>query len=164
MSADVRPAEAADIPRLARIWYDGWQDAHADILPDELKRVRTLESFERRLREALAQTRVIGPQGAPVGLCMMKGEELNQLYLAAEARGTGAAQALIADAEARLAATGAPLIWLACAIGNDRAARFYEKCGWRNAGVRTIQLDMPDGSLFPLDIWRFEKELVRSSR
>lgn len=156
----VRDAEIADVPRLARIWYDGWQDAHADILPAEIKRVRTLERFDQHLRKVLGDTRVVGPSGAPIGLCIMKGDELNQLYVATQARGTGAAQELIADAEARLAAKGAPLIWLACAIGNDRAARFYEKSGWRNEGVVTIQLDMPDGSQLPLDIWRYEKALV----
>jgi len=124
---DVRSADPSEVNRLARIWYDGWQDAHANILPEELRRVRTLEAFEQRLHENLANTRVVGPIGAPRGLCIMKGDEFNQLYVAAEARGTGVAQALIADAEQRLAATGAPLIWLACAIGNHRAARFYEK-------------------------------------
>ncbi|MGE3789316.1 MAG: GNAT family N-acetyltransferase [Hyphomonadaceae bacterium] len=123
-----------------------------------MKRIRTPVSFERRVREMLADTRVVGPPGAARGHCMMKEDELNQLYVAPEARGAGAA-ALIADAEQRLAAQGAPLIWLACAIGNDRAARFYEKSGWRNAGIVTIQLDMPDGSLLALDIWRYEKAL-----
>ena len=156
----VRPAEPDEIPRLARIWYDGWQDAHAGILPEALRRVRTLESFEQRVRDALANTRVVGPPGEPVGLCMVKGDELDQLYVALEARGTGAAQALIAEGEDRVRATGATLIWLACAIGNHRGARFYEKCGWRNAGVREIQLTLPDGLAFPLEIWRFEKELT----
>jgi len=158
---DVRGALASEVPHLARLWHKGWQDAHAKILPEELKRIRTLETFERRMRDGLADTRVIGPLGAPVGLCMMKGDELYQLYVAAEARGSGVAAALIADAEERLAGAGAPLIWLACAIGNDRAARFYEKSGWRNVGVRTIHHDLPDGSLFPLDIWRFEKTLTK---
>lgn len=156
----VRPAEAAEIAHIARLWHAGWQDAHAAILPDEIKRLRTVENFEIHLTKTLANARVIGPLGAPVGFCLMKGEELNQLYVAAEARGTGAAPTLIVDAEQRLAAKGAPIIWLACAIGNNRAARFYEKSGWKNLGVRTIQLDMPDGSHFPLDIWRYEKALA----
>jgi GNAT superfamily N-acetyltransferase len=159
---DIRPAEASDIPRLARIWFDGWQDAHADVLPEAIRRVRTLERFEQHLTDNVAATRVAGPLGAPIGFSMMKGDELNQLYVAAEARGAGAAQALIADAEQRLGATGVKLIWLSCAIGNNRAARFYTNCGWHNSGVRTIQLDMPDGSRFPLDIWRFEKGLISS--
>jgi hypothetical protein len=48
---------------LAAIWYDAWQDAHAQILPAELKRFRTLESFRDRLRAALPDVRVVGPPG-----------------------------------------------------------------------------------------------------
>ena len=33
--------------------------------------------------------------------------------------------------------------WLACAIGNDRAARFYEKSGWRRAGRRSTRRRRP---------------------
>jgi len=156
----VRAAEASEVPRIARLWHAGWQDAHAALMPDEIKRIRTVENFELHLTKTLADARVAGPVGAPVGFSLMKGDELNQLYVAAEARGTGVAAALIADAELRLKAKGAPLIWLACAIGNGRAARFYDKSGWRNTGVSTIQLDMPDGALFPLDIWRYEKMLA----
>jgi hypothetical protein len=46
---DARAAAEREIDHLARIWYDGWQDAHAEILPAELKRLRTLESFRHRL-------------------------------------------------------------------------------------------------------------------
>jgi hypothetical protein len=38
---------------------------------------------------------VIGPIGAPLGFCMLKDDELYQLYVAAEARGVGAAAAVI---------------------------------------------------------------------
>ncbi|PCC69195.1 Acetyltransferase (GNAT) domain-containing protein [Nannocystis exedens] len=154
----VRSAEAAEIDRLARLWYDGWQDAHAAILPAELARYRTLESFRERLQAALSTVRVIDGREGLAGLCMIKGDELYQLYVAAHARGTGIAAALIADAEARLTAAGVALAWLACAIGNERAARFYEKCGWRGAGNRTIPLDTPSG-VFPLEVWRYEKRL-----
>ena len=64
----VRDAEASEIARLARLWHAGWQDAHLTILPEELKRIRTLESFEQRLAEGLARTRVVGPLGAAAGL------------------------------------------------------------------------------------------------
>jgi ribosomal protein S18 acetylase RimI-like enzyme len=90
---------------------------------------------------------------------MLKGDELYQLYVSAEARGTGVAAALIADAEARLAAHGVRTAWLACAIGNDRAARFYEKSGWRRAGTVVSELDTPAG-IFRLDVWRYEKDLA----
>jgi ribosomal protein S18 acetylase RimI-like enzyme len=154
----VRPAETAEIDHLAKLWYDGWQDAHAHILPPELTRIRTLESFRDRLQAALADVRVAGLRPTPVGFCMLKGDELYQLYVSAEARGTGVAAALVADAEARLAAGGVELAWLACAVGNERASRFYEKCGWRRAGAVAYQPDAAHGAP-PLEVWRYEKRL-----
>lgn len=155
---DVRAADESEIDPLARIWYDGWQDAHAEILPAELKRIRTLESFRERLRAALPDVRVAGPVGEPVGLCILKGDELYQLYVSARARGSGVAAALIADAETRLSVNGVQTAWLACAIGNERAARFYEKSGWRRAGNMINRLETPNG-MFPLEVWRYEKSV-----
>jgi ribosomal protein S18 acetylase RimI-like enzyme len=156
----VRLAEAAEIDHLAQVWYDAWQDAHAHLLPEELKRLRTRESFGERLRAALPDVRVIGPLGAPVGFCLVKGDELYQLFVSAQSRGSGAAAALVADAEARLAENGVETAWLACAIGNDRAARFYEKCGWRRAGIMINHAETSEG-VFPLETWRYEKSLTR---
>jgi GNAT superfamily N-acetyltransferase len=156
---EIRKPEPAESDALAQLWFDGWQDAHARIVPDELRRARTLVSFRERMRAGLADARVVGPKGAPLGFAMLKGDELYQLYVAAAGvRGTGVAAALIADAEARIAATGAATAWLACAIGNERAARFYEKSGWHRTGVVTSRLETPDG-IFPLDVWRYEKRV-----
>jgi ribosomal protein S18 acetylase RimI-like enzyme len=154
----VRPPEAAEIDHLAQLWYDGWQDAHARILPAELARIRTLESFRERLQAGLEHVRVVGPFPTPVGVCMLKGDELYQLYVSAEARGTGVAAALVADAEARLAADGVERAWLACAVGNERAARFYEKCGWRRVGTVAYEPDAANGAP-SLEVWRYEKRL-----
>ena len=153
----VRPAEPAEMDHLAQVWYDGWQDAHARILPAELTRLRTRESFRDRIEAALPEVRVVGPFPTPVGFCIVKGAELYQLYVSAEARGTGAAAALVADAEARLARDGVELAWLACAIGNERAARFYEKCGWRRAGTVAYEAEASIG--MSLEVWRYEKRL-----
>ena len=154
----IRDARPADAPALARLWHSGWQDAHAAILPKDLARHRTPESFARRMEEAIAQVRVVEDGNGPVGFAMIKGDELYQFYVASEARGTGAAQALMADALARFRTAGVATAWLACAIGNARAARFYEKMGWERVGVRTSILETPEGP-FPLDIWRYEISL-----
>lgn len=154
----VRDAEEAEIDRLARLWYDGWQDAHAEILPSGLVRLRTLESFAERLGAALSSVRVADVEGEPAGFCMTRSDELYQLFVSPAARGTGLAAALLADAEARLADGGAQVAWLACAIGNDRAARFYEKHGWRRIGNMINRLETPEG-IFPLEVWRYEKRL-----
>lgn len=155
---EVRSAEEAEIDHLARIWHDGWQDAHAQILPAELTRVRTLSSFKDRLRAALPNTRVVGPTGAAVGFCIIKSDELYQLYVVAQSRGSPVAASLIADAESRLRENGVETAWLACAIGNMRAARFYEKCGWQRVGTMMNPLDTTAG-IFPLEVWRYEKQL-----
>jgi GNAT superfamily N-acetyltransferase len=157
---DVRAAEKAEIGHLAKIWYDGWHEAHAQIVPPELTRLRTLESFRDRLQAALPNVRVVGPSSEPVGFCIAKGNELYQLFVSAQSRGSGVAATLIADAEARLSENGVETAWLACAIGNERAARFYEKCGWHRAGTMINHLETSKGTL-PLEVWRYEKSLTR---
>ncbi len=155
---EIRSPDPAEVDSLARIWYDAWRDSHLELLPAELIRHRTLESFRERMAAGLAHVRVAGPPGAAVGFHMLRGDELYQLFVAAPARGGGAAAALVADAEQRLREDGVETAWLACAIGNDRAARFYEKTGWRRVGTFVSNLETPDGTL-PLETWRYEKEL-----
>lgn len=94
---------------------------------------------------------------------MLREDELYQFYVGAGARGTGVASVLIADAEALLAARGVATARLDCAIGNVRAARFYEKSGWRRSATIVSTLATPSG-VFEVDVWRYEKELLRGSR
>jgi GNAT superfamily N-acetyltransferase len=155
----VRAAVAGELDQLAQVWFDGWHEAHAAIVPDALTRVRTLPSFRDRLRAALPHTRTVGEIGVPLGFCVVKGDEVYQLFVAKAARGTGVAAALLSDAEARLASDGVATAWLACAIGNDRAARFYEKSGWRRAGT-VVNLAETSAGAFALDVWRYEKQLM----
>ena len=88
--------------------------------------------------------------------------ELKPFYVTASSRGSGVAAALIADAEARLSDRGVGTAWLACAIGNDRAARFYEKSGWRRAGTMLHEAETSEG-MFRLEVWRYEKSLTRGA-
>jgi len=156
--SEVRDAEESEIDELATVWYQAWRDGHESVVPAELARRRTRQRFRDRLKAALAEVRVVGPVGAPIGFSMLKGDELYQLFVSARARGAGVAAALIADAEARLAASGVETAWLTCAIGNNRAARFYEKCGWHRSGTMVDELDTPEGTM-RLEVWRYEKHL-----
>jgi hypothetical protein len=62
------------------------------------------------------------------------------------------------DAETRLAKGGFDIAWLASARGNDRAARLYEPSGWRRVGIVDYQAETSAGT-FPLEVWRYEKNL-----
>ena len=154
----VRDAGLADVEQIAQVWHEAWHDGHAAIVPEELTRIRTLDNFRSRLPAMLPHLRVAEAGGEIVGLCSIREDELFQLFVARRARGKGAAAALIADAEQRLQQSGIRTAWLACAIGNDRAARFYERNGWRR--VRTmVNLAETDRGAFSLEVWRYEKRL-----
>lgn len=154
----IRALSPADFEPLTTLWHEGWQDAHARLLPAELARHRTREAFAQRLHKHAGRVRVAGAIGAPHGFHIVDGDELYQLYVAREARGTDLAPALLADAEACIRAGGHGRAWLACAIGNERAAHFYDKHGWQLVGAVTIHPATPVGP-FPLEVWRFEKAL-----
>jgi len=156
---DVTQLAETQLDVAARLWHEGWHDAHAPIVPAELVHLRTLENFRDRLRDNRLHVWVMGPAASPIGLYMLKGDELHQFYVAAASRGTGAASTLMADAEARLAGRGVAVAWLACAVGNTRAARFYEKSGWRRAGTVAHAVETGAG-LFTVDVWRYEKPVM----
>ena len=155
---DIRTAEADDIDHLARLWHEGWNDGHGTLVPAALVRARTLESFAARIAAALPDTFVAGPPGAPAGSFMLKGDELCRFFVARFARGSGFAASLLTAAEAELARRGVAAAWLDCAVGNDRAARFYEKCGWRHAGRHVNRLETTEG-VFEVPHWRYEKRV-----
>jgi GNAT superfamily N-acetyltransferase len=155
----IRAARAEDLDRLAQIWYEGWRDGHLAIVPAALARLRTLDNFRERLAAALTETHVAAAGEHPIAFVIFKDDEVYQFFVAAEARGTGVAAALLDHAERHLASRGVTTAWLACAIGNDRAARFYEKRGWRRVATITYQAETSEGP-FPIENWRYEKELT----
>src|SRR5262245_36990302 len=97
----VRDASEPDLEPLTDIWFDAWHDAHDTIVPKELARLRTRDNFRDRLRPELDAVRVIENAAGPIGFTMLRGAELYQFYVAASARGSGAAAVLMQDAEAR---------------------------------------------------------------
>jgi GNAT superfamily N-acetyltransferase len=159
VGVQIRAADPADLDALARLWYDGWRDVHVALVPAALTALRTLDSFRDRMRARLADVSVVtDPSGTLLGFFMLKNAELYQFYVAAPARGTGLAATLMAAAEARLRERRITEAHLGCAIGNDRAARFYEKSGWRRTGVVAEMVETSAGP-FELEVWRYEKAL-----
>jgi GNAT superfamily N-acetyltransferase len=158
MISQTRPATPGDVAALAPIWFAGWHRAHHDTLPAELRQYRTEASFAARLTAELHGVRVIDCEGQAKGFAILRGNEVYQFYIALELMGTGAAQALMKDAEAEIRARGHETAILNCADGNGRAQRFYEKCGWRTTGLVDVEVDA-GGRPFPIRALRFEKRL-----
>lgn len=155
----IRPATLADVPAMTRIWHDGWQDGHAALVPAELAAVRTMERFGQRLEEGLADVLVATQDEKVAGLVMLLDDELYQFYVDGVARGTGLAAQLMKAAEAELARRGQREVFLYCAVGNERAARFYDKCGWHRAASEDIEA--ADGGVSVMvPVWRYEKRVA----
>ncbi|WP_416897795.1 MAG: GNAT family N-acetyltransferase [Minwuia sp.] len=154
----LRDADPDDLDALAELWRNAWRDGHIDHVPPALAELRTPESFRARLEPMIGDTRVCEIDGLTAGFCTLKDDELNQLMVSAEARGAGVAAALMQDAETRLKRAGHGQAWLACAVGNERAAAFYRKSGWHVADTVTLAVETL-GDPFPLRVWRFEKTL-----
>ncbi len=154
----LRSADPADIDPLAQLWHDGWNEAHLAHVPAKLAAYRTLDSFRSRTIAFGDRLRTAGPLGAPLGLCAITNDELDQLYVSPAARGTGLAAELLAEGERRMARAGVTRAHLLCLIENKRAARFYERQGWENTGVKIDSLFTEDGP-FELRVLRFEKDL-----
>lgn len=159
MPVDLRDAETSDITNIADIWHAQWHAGHAAVVPKELTAMRTHSSFLDRAEQHLARTRITEADGKLAGFHMIKGDELFQFYVSQQAQGRGVASVLMKDAEAKLLEAGIARPFLACAIGNDRAAGFYRKTGWQSVGRHVEELETADGP-FHLEVWRFEKQIL----
>lgn len=152
----IEPMETADVPLVAAVWHKGWHQAHAAFAPAALVATRVPAEFLDRCARRLDRTWVARVDGAIAGFYMIEDDEIYQFYVDAPFQGRGVAVRLMASAEQRLAGRCA---WLACSVGNERAARFYEKSGWHRAGIEMLEVETAGG---PQDvrIWRYEKDLT----
>jgi GNAT superfamily N-acetyltransferase len=66
--------------------------------------------------------------------------ELAKMYVLPDNHGSGVSTALLDAALAAAVDWGAGCVWLGTNQENQRAQRFYEKCGFTVTGVRTFQL------------------------
>ncbi|MFJ8909993.1 GNAT family N-acetyltransferase [Amycolatopsis sp. NPDC102389] len=114
-------------------------------MPDSLVRIRTRESFWKRAAERVGDTTVAVLGDAVAGFVMVVGDEVEQVYVSSDHRGSGVAGALLAEAERLVRIGGHSRAWLAVAPGNGRARRFYERCGWADEGEFDNRVAGPDG-------------------
>jgi GNAT superfamily N-acetyltransferase len=147
MSETVRAAEADDLEAVTAIWFAGWHDGHDGHTPAELARVRTEASFRDRAEARLGDTTVAEVGGAVAGFVVVRGDEIEQIFVAAEHRGTGVAERLLHAAAGAVAGAGYRRAWLAVARGNARARRFYERVGWKDDGALQYAAEGPAGPI-----------------
>ena len=156
-----RGATVADLAPLTDLFLRRWHDAHAACSPPGLIAIRTREDFAARLRGffTAGDLWVVGPIGAPTGFVALKGHHIDQLYVAAPLEGRGVAHQLMAHAEAVLKRRGHAVAEVWCNTGNDRAAAFYRKSGWRLRTTEDVDLASTAGT-FRLACFVFEKPLT----
>jgi ribosomal protein S18 acetylase RimI-like enzyme len=119
---------------------------------------RTLEDFRRRVPPRLGTTTVATTGSALVGFVVVQGDEIEQIHVAREARGSGVAAALL-ERGGRMIAERDARAWLAVAAGNARARRFYQRNGWREAGAIDYPAETASGP-FAVPSRRYEKPVA----
>jgi GNAT superfamily N-acetyltransferase len=158
MTPSLRPAEPADADAVAAIWSAGWGDGHLGHVPDELVAIRTEESFRIRAAERVADTTVALVGDEVAGFVMVVGDEVEQVYVSRDHRGSGVAGVLLDEAARQVKANGHAEAWLAVATGNARARRFYERSGWTDAGAFDYPADTEAGPI-PVPCHRYTKQV-----
>ena len=137
---DTRPATHDDLDALTDIWHDGWHEAHAEHVPNELRQLRDRDALRALMETMLTDTDVVGPIGAPLGFCTVQHDEIFQFYVSTNARGTGTADALLKAGEARLVAAGFDQAQLYVLPENQRAQAFYRRNGWEGDAIKHVPL------------------------
>jgi GNAT superfamily N-acetyltransferase len=162
MTVIVRPAVAADSDAIASIWHLGWADGHRGRVPEELVAVRTKESFWTRAADRIGDATVAVVDEELAGFVMVVDDEVEQVYVSRDHRGSGVAAVLLAEAERQVRANGHSEAWLAVVTGNARARRFYERSGWANNGPFDYPASVERGTL-PVPCHRYVKAVTSVS-
>ena len=158
-AATLRPAGTADAARIAELWHASWQATHAALLPPAVAAFRGPAYFALRGAELVARAQVAERAGVLVGFTAWREGEVDELFVAEGEYGQGTAAALLAWAEATLVRRGVETAALLCGLGNERAARFYEKHGWRRGDASPFVLDSVAGPM-TVETWRMTKRIT----
>jgi GNAT superfamily N-acetyltransferase len=153
----LRAAAPEDSEAIAELWHSGWRDGHIGNVPDAILPHRHLEDFRRRVAPRIPDSTVATIDGEIVGFVTVIEDEVEQVYVAAAARGTGVADALLRHGE-QVVARRFGVAWLSVVAGNARARRFYERSGWHDAGPIEYRAEIAGGSI-PVTCRRYEKDI-----
>lgn len=102
----LRPARQEDVPDAARIWSEGWREAHLGNVPERLVAARTSGSIRDRSFDLLPVTTVADVTGEVAGFVVVEQDEVEQLYVGPRYRGAATASALLAEGERQIAERG----------------------------------------------------------
>ena len=155
----LREARVEDVDAVAEVWHEAWHAGHGAHVPRRLLPYRTRAQFATRLPALLASTTVAVVDDAVMGFVRTDEDELELLFVAAGARGTGIARALLRHDELAIAQRFAAA-WLQVTNENARARRFYEREGWHDVAALPYEAETPDGRI-PIASRRYERSLLR---
>lgn len=99
----------------------------------------------------------------PVGFVLVVANEVEQIYVDRQHRGSGVALNLLSAGEALINAAGFELAWLAVVGGNARATAFYRRHGWVDRGPVTYPAEFGTATI-GVSARRFEKPLSTQPR
>lgn len=142
---DIRRAQPGDHHAIVQLWHQGWHDAHAQLVPEGVLEYRTSEYFWKWLQSSNDRFWVAVDSNVR-GFVTTNGAELVKLYVAANARGTGIAKALLLHGERQIRDDGFSEAEIFCTAGNSRAENFYSREGWILSRTFQDQLWSPEST------------------
>lgn len=166
----IRDAAEGDIAEIADIKVRNWSDTYGPLIPPAvLARFLDPVKSASEMRSALATPGVVllvgeAEKGGVAGFSLTyltRAPEpwLESLHVLQDVRGRGLGTSLLRATAARVLAAGHRSMALGVIVGNDQAARFYERLGAVNAGVEPV--DFAEGVAHTLYRWPDEAAMRR---
>jgi diamine N-acetyltransferase len=153
MNVQIERVDARAIPVIRemteRIWYPTYEPIiGAEQIKYMLGRFYAPEVLAEQIGSGSQEYYMCTADGAPVGFAAVSDEggdrcKLNKLYVLPGTQGQGTGRMLLDRVRARAIELGANCLYLNVNRHNEKAIRFYEKYGFRRAGVEDI--DIGDG-------------------